>query len=264
MKNVALLVIDPQNDFCSPKGQLPVVGADMDMLRLSDWIMKNYMNLNNIQVTLDSHHRLHIAHAICWLGKDGKEPACFTTITAADVDNGTWRAKNPGFQKRFSDYVHQLEANKRYQLCIWPEHCLIGSEGAAIYPDLYKAMCKWESRFAVAGKVTKGSNIFTEHYSALKADVEDPGDETTKFNEKLVNLLNENDEIIVAGEALDFCVANTIRDIIEYFSPEDSKKLVLLKDCSSAIYPKGALETDFLKFFASAGGRISDTATYKF
>ncbi len=48
MKKNALLIIDPQNDFCNPgdttesnKGSLYVDGAEKDMLRLANWIKQN-------------------------------------------------------------------------------------------------------------------------------------------------------------------------------------------------------------------------------
>jgi hypothetical protein len=41
MSNKAvLLVIDPQVDFCDPKGNLYVNGADKDMVRLADMVNK--------------------------------------------------------------------------------------------------------------------------------------------------------------------------------------------------------------------------------
>lgn len=38
MQKIHLLIIDPQNDFCSPDGSLYVHGAEQDMQRLADFI----------------------------------------------------------------------------------------------------------------------------------------------------------------------------------------------------------------------------------
>lgn len=41
--------------------------------------------------------------------------------------------------------------------------------------------------------------------------------------------------VIVAGEALSHCVANTVRDIAHSFGEDNIRKLVLLTDCSSSV-----------------------------
>jgi len=76
-KQVRLLIIDPQNDFCDlPEswqitnplsGQriapaLPVTGAHADMQRLATLIRQAQSAITDIYVTLDSHHRVDIAH----------------------------------------------------------------------------------------------------------------------------------------------------------------------------------------------------------
>jgi len=40
MKKIDLLIIDPQLDFCSPKGSLFVPNADKDMSRLAKMVNK--------------------------------------------------------------------------------------------------------------------------------------------------------------------------------------------------------------------------------
>jgi nicotinamidase/pyrazinamidase len=53
---IDLLIIDPQYDFCNPKGNLYVAGAEDDMKRLSTMIKKGKAKINNIHSTLDQHH----------------------------------------------------------------------------------------------------------------------------------------------------------------------------------------------------------------
>ena len=99
-------MIDPQNDFCiangpgGEKGALVVGGADADMARLAAFINKNEKRIEEIHCTLDSHQSVHIAHPIFWVNSKGEHPAPFSTITADDVKNGTWKAFYPPFQKR--------------------------------------------------------------------------------------------------------------------------------------------------------------------
>lgn len=263
-KNVCMVIIDPQVDFCDPKGALSVKGADLDCARIRDFITKNYLILGELQITLDSHHEVHIAHPCSWLDAKGHNPAPFTPITVADVESGKYRAKNPGFQERYLNYVKSLEKNGRYTLTIWPPHCLIGTPGAAMHPYIVDAVKVYESQYAIAGKITKGSNPYTEHYSALKSDVEDPKDASTKLNKAFIDLLKEFDEIIISGFATDFCVANTVRDIIDNFGEDEVKKLILFKDCTSSVVPGGENEKNFLDLFTSKGGTIMNSTEYSF
>lgn len=236
MANVQLLIIDPQNDFCDPKGALYVPGAEKDMNRLAQMIVNQKDKIDDITVTLDSHRFLHIAHPIWWKDAAGNHPDPFTIINVTDVEGTSpkWMASNPGFQKRSVEYVKALSGTK-YPLCIWPPHCLIGSWGHAVYPVLFKALQEWEARFSVVDYVTKGSNMFTEHYSAVKAEVPDPDDHTTLINTPFVKKLQAADILGIAGEASSHCVRSTIQDIVQEFGDEQVKKFIFLTDASSAV-----------------------------
>lgn len=257
-----LLIIDPQYDFCDPAGALFVPGANKDMERLSDFITKQSPMLDDIQITLDSHHYVHVAHPCSWKDGKGKHPDPFTLISRADVESGKWMAFNPGFKERYFEYVTTLEEHGRYVLCIWPPHCLIGSPGAAVYEPVFKALLLWEQQYAVVGKTTKGSNLFTEHYSAVKADVEDPEDETTRLNTRLVDLLKNYDNIFITGEALSHCVANTIRDIADEFSDNEVGKFTLLEDCSSNVPGFENLGEQFVKEMTARGMKVAKTTDF--
>ena len=241
-KKVHLITIDPQNDFCIPdgpageKGQLVVPGAEGDMTRLGRFITKNKKRLDEIHCTVDSHQYVHIAHPIFWVNSKGEHPPVFTCIGVDDVKNGVWRTYNPTWQARGLAYVETLEKNKRYVLVIWPPHCLIGSWGHGVVPCVSKALYDWEAEtFNRVNYVAKGSNLFTEHYSGVQADVPDDEDSSTKFNTALVDALQEADEILITGEALSHCVANTIRDIANQFGKDQVQKFTLLEDTSSNV-----------------------------
>lgn len=270
-KRAILLVIDPQNDFCDPtKGSLYVNGADKDMERLATMVKNHGNDLKRIDVTLDSHHTVHIAHPIWWVNSKNEHPAPFTVISVDDVEKGVWRATTPAFQKWSLDYVRTLRDNKRYALCIWPYHCLIGTPGANVYPVLGDALLEWEKKFRMVNYVPKGSSIFTEHYSALRADVEFtgfdgiPADATTQLNTPFIETFKTDYDILIAGEAIDFCVANTARDIVGEMTDEQIKKLVLLEDASSAVNAPGLehLKDDFINEMVGKGMRISKTTEY--
>lgn len=269
IKNIQLLVIDPQVDFCDPKGALYVGGAEKDMERLAVMLDKHGDKIDDIRVTLDSHQQLHIAHPIFWVDGKGNHPSPFTLISADDVAKGKWRAFNPAFQKRQVDYVNALAAGGRYPLVIWPPHCIIGSNGTSIYPAFGAALDRWALKnFGLIDFVTKGSNPFTEHYGVVKADVPDASDPTTSINTMLVKRLEEADIILVAGEALSHCVANSVRDIATEFGDEHIKKFVLLEDATSPVgdQPGSTMFRDmadnFVKEMVAKGMQIAKTTTF--
>lgn len=238
-KNTVLITIDPQNDFGDRRGSLFVPGADNDMARLAKLIQNNQSRITDIHVTMDSHQLIHIAHPIYWIDSKGvNHPNPFTQITAADVTNGVWRAFNPRWQSRSQEYVNKLTTNNRYPLIIWPPHCLIGSWGHSLVPVISEALINWErDTFNRVNFVAKGSNLFTEHYSAVQADVPDDSDPSTKLNTTLIDAIAEPsiDEIITTGEALSHCVANTLTDIADTFGDDNIKKLTLLLDTTSNV-----------------------------
>jgi len=263
-KRIELLVIDPQVDFCDPaRGALYVPGAEHDMARLAAMVRRLKGKLDDVHVTLDSHHFIHIAHPIFWKDSRGAHPPVFTRIGRAEVEQGVWTPTVPGMYRRALDYVRRLEQNGRYELTVWPPHCLIGSPGHAVSPQLFAALTEWETRFAFVDYVTKGSNILTEHYSAVQADVPDPADASTQINTRLVQTLEQADLVVIAGEARTHCLANTVRDIANSFGDDSFvSKLVLLTDASSDIPGFEPHAQAFLSEMAGRGMQLSTTTEF--
>lgn len=263
---IDLLIIDPQMDFMdhpNRTGSLAVPGAHADMTRLTKLVKDFGSSLNDIHVTLDSHHVLDIAHPTWWMDSKGNAPAPFTLISVDDVKAGKWRARIPEFAKRSAEYVQQLADEGRYMLVIWPEHCIIGSDGHGIHPELFGQLCEWERKnLAVVDMVTKGSNPFTEHYSGLKAEVPDPEDASTQMNMGLIQTLEKADMVLIAGEALSHCVANTVRDIAANFDPSAISKLVLLRDCCSSVTGFEKLGDDFVAELQALGMKVANSTDF--
>jgi nicotinamidase-related amidase len=260
--NIQLILIDVQNDFCNPKGSLFVPGADDDSKRIAEFINRVGHKLDDIHATLDSHRVIDVAHPAYWVNSQGGNPDPFTIISVDDVENGTWRTTNPNWQSRALEYVKELEANQRYALCIWPEHCIIGSWGHSIFPEVSQALCEWERKnFAIVNYVTKGSNIYTEHYSAIKSEVEDPEDHTTMLNNDFLDVLEESDKIIVTGQALSHCVKSTILDALDFRS-DLASKIVLLEDTSSSVPGFEKEGQDFIDELRKRGSEISNSVDY--
>ena len=271
---VCVLAIDPQNSFCKKDGELSVPGADEDMERAATMIKKHGGDIDDIQITMDSHYPIHIAHARCWVDKKGKHPKPLflhdgnsipTPISLQMVLDGEYRAFNQAWQQRYVEYVTALDANGRYQLMIWPEHCIIGFPGQLLYEPFREAAYEWEDRFfATAQRTTKGSNPFTEHYSAVKADVEDPEDKKTRLNTKLIDLLKVYDVIIPLGEALSHCLAFTLRDVFKEFGADQVKKFCLMLDACSSVPGCEQMGQDFIDEFTAAPYNMRTAKTTDF
>lgn len=258
-----LLVIDPQNDFVDPNGALSVPGARDDMDRLARLVGRLKHRLSDIHVTLDSHRKVDISHPIWWRDSAGKPPAPFTRITAADLAAGRWVPTQPAAWERSRRYLAALDATGRYPHVIWPEHCLIGDAGHNVWPGLAAAIHEWEDRFALADFVTKGSNPWTEHFSAVQAEVPDPEDPSTQLNLRLVQTLEQADTVLLAGEALSHCLANTVRDIVQAFGADAAvSKLVLLTDASSNVPGFEPLGRQFVDDLVRLGMRTATTTDF--
>lgn len=287
MKNTHLLIIDPQKDFCQRKnpdlaeamlnandyapnpdiefvkngGSLYVSGADEDMERLAHFINIEGWAIKNIHVTLDSHRTVAIFHPIFWIDKSGCHPKPFTLISEKDVTEGVWQSFNPKWQEKAEAYVRTLAKNGRYSLVIWPPHCIIGSNGHSIVSSVSDALIKWENmKFGVVDYISKGSNIFTENYSVYKAEVPEPSDYSTLPNTILLDSIKEADEVWVSGEALDYCVANTVRDLVNDLPDGSASKFVLLRDTTSSVGSPDGIGELFISEMVAKGMKVKKTA----
>jgi len=266
-----MMFIDAQRDFCEPGAPLYVPGAEEDMNRASNFLSSNKERIYLTGFTLDSHHLMQIFFPDFWWDPSSKEsPKPYDVISHEDVKKGVWVPRFPNLLPHALRYTKTLEDHGRYQLTIWPLHCLIGSTGASLTEDVMNAMLDWEkSNKAIAHKITKGSNWGTEHYSALQADCEDPEDPSTSMNTDFIFQLQNCDRIIVVGEASSHCVKFTVTDLIEAFatsSPEHIQKLVLFEDCMSPvglpIYKQEA--QDFFHTISSQGVTVTTSEAFKF
>jgi nicotinamidase/pyrazinamidase len=264
IKKVDILMIDCQVDFCSPNGNLFVPGAVGDMQRLSAFIEKHKKNINDIHATLDEHHLIDIAHPAFWKDSKGNNPNPFTLISVKDVQDGVWIPVVPSLTRRAIDYLKALDASGRYPHLIWPPHCLIGTVGASLVPEIGRALNAWSvDNMATVDFVSKGSNPFTEHFSGVMAEVPDPTDPSTQLNTRLIQALEECDEIVLAGEASSHCVFNTCNDIVNNFSDTSYvAKFTILKDCMSAVAGFEKQAEDFLNNMASKGARVINSTDF--
>lgn len=268
MQNIHMLIIDPQNDFCDPNGSLFVDHANEDMDRLAQFIERNVNKISQIHVTIDCHHIADVSHPLLWVNSSGQHPAPLTMITLQDMKDGKWMGITPQMTAIWRDYLEQLEAvtvssKPKYPHTIWPEHCLIGEWGSNVYEPIRVALRKWVETKPPRwiDFVSKGSNPKTEHFSAIQAEVPDPEDQSTQINTGLIQTLQDADKLIIAGEALSHCLANTVLDIATQFGDDSLlAKCVLLIDATSPV-PVPIFVDGAKQFVADMQRRGMQTAT---
>jgi nicotinamidase/pyrazinamidase len=160
MQQEALIVIDVQNDFC-PGGALAVEGGH-DIVPLINQLMQRF---ENIVLTQDWHPADHSSFAS---QHKGREP--FETIEMS--------------------YGPQT---------LWPDHCVIGSKGAAFHPGLDVN----DSDLIIR----KGFRQAVDSYSAFfENDHKTPTGLSGYLRERSIGKLS------FAGLATDFCVAYSALD----------------------------------------------------
>lgn len=261
-RSIHLLIVDPQNDFCdlpdsyrptdpltgsSVEPALPIAGAHADMQRLARFIDATAHALSSITVTLDSHHRLDIAHPTFWRMGNGDPVPPFTPITAAQLRAGEFVPRHDDDVPRTLNYLDELEARGRYTLMAWPVHCEIGTWGHNVHAEVRAAYGRWEEdRQFIVRKVPKGANPWTEHYSALMAEVPDADDPRSQLNRGLLDSLDRADLILVAGEAGSHCVKATVEHLAEHLPGGNLSRIVLLTDCMSPVAGFANAQAGFL------------------
>jgi len=179
----ALLIIDPQIDFC-PGGGLAVPSGD----KIIPVINRLADAHENVIVTQDWHPAGHESFAS---SHEGKNP--FDVIAL--------------------DYGEQI---------LWPDHCVIGSRGAELHPDLEAERAQLVIR--------KGFRRQIDSYSAFfENDHRTPTGLGGYLNERGITSL------VVAGLAFDFCV---------HWTAVDGRKLgfdvTVVTDASASIDADGS------------------------
>jgi len=180
-----LLVIDVQNDFC-PEGALPVPGGD-EVVPVINRLARMFPH---VILTQDWHPKDHISFAS---SHPGKEP-------------------------------HDVIETEYGPQVLWPDHCVRGTPGADLHPELQVPACELILRDAYRAKM--------ESYSAFFEN-----DHTTPTG--LGGYLRERGltRLFLVGLATDFCVQ---------YSALDGRKLgfdvFVIEDACRGIDLEGSLE----------------------
>jgi nicotinamidase/pyrazinamidase len=278
------LALGPMLDLLIQPGKLYVPGAWEAMERLAAMIDRLSDKIDDITVTLDAHQIVDQAHPIWWRNATtGLAPDPFTllglignTIQSLDPANGfagtgvefntrlpSMLDKGGATGKGSRGYLAALDARGRQHHVVWPVHCEIGALGSIVVPTLMAALQRWQENFATINFLTKGSNIFTEHYGAIEAEVPDPNDESTQVRARTVASLGEADIIGWGGIASSHCLAETFRGVDANFQGGNIvQKMVLFTDATAAVPGFEFLYDGFIKEMTPKGMKQATTLDF--
>jgi len=190
----ALVIVDVQNDFC-PGGSMAVAGGDQIISPINT-LLQNKAGpqrslFQKVVATADWHPPHHVSFA--------QEHEGHSEYEVVEADG--------------------LQQN------LWPVHCLAGSEGAALHPEL-------DQRYLDL-ILHKGTQVGLDSYSAF---FENDGTTSTGLHGYLQEF--EINQVYIVGLALDWCV---------YFTALDARRLgymtILMEDLSRPVdVPTGFAE----------------------
>jgi nicotinamidase-related amidase len=248
-----LLLVDPQNTFCTPGFELFVQGAVEDNSRLCEFIYRNLNEITAIVMTFDTHGPYQIFQPFVWVDDAMQHPVPGTIITEEDLRSRRWRI-NPRITAsadlREYDtldddyaryYVSKLAEGHRYPLTIWPPHGMAGSIGHAIVPAIEEAVYFHSiARFAPPRLLFKGESPLTEHYAVFASEVQEDsvGRPVGAQHRGLLRSIFDYDRVVIAGQAKSHCVAWTVEYILENaaeLGDYPMRRTYLLEDCTSPV-----------------------------
>lgn len=221
MKNIALVVVDVQEDFLPPNGSLAVTGGREVIFPICNLLTKHPWQA--VVLTQDWHPPNH-----CLFAKNNNvEP--FTEVEFYD----------PLGRKNESGAL-----NSQKQV-VWPVHCVQGLEGACIEPQVLTAFESLRETLPTA-IVKKGYLADREYYLCFC-------DCWKLHKTEIADFLKDNQitDVVFVGLAYDFCVLNSAAD-----SQETGFTSHVLRDCCRSVYPNSILETE--EKYRAAGVHIHE------
>lgn len=183
----ALIIVDQQLDF-EPGGALPVPDGDTIVAGIN----KLAARFIEVVVTQDHHPRGHVSFASSYQNR-----APYSVILLDEVERGeVMLAKRAAFT--LDELKRYLKEARGAMQVLWPDHCVIGTEGESFDPKLDISRATLILR--------KGYRPDADSYSAFR---ENDG-ATTGLAEGL--MAKGIERVFIAGLAGDYCVLYTALD----------------------------------------------------
>lgn len=254
---IHMLGIDLQRDFCFPEGTLFVggqsgTGAIDDNVRIAEFIYRNLNLITNMTFTMDTHFAFQIFTPSFWLDQNGQFVAPYTDITTDMILSGKVRP-NPAIASWISSgnyawlmrevehYTRRLKEGDKYTLKVWPEHCVLGSDGHALAGVIQEArMFQSYVRGMQDWTEVKGGSPYSENYSIFKPEVmtHHDGKPIGQKNARLIKILADSDAVVSDGQAASHCFASSEEDLLTdilAIDPKLAKKFYIMTDCTSSV-----------------------------
>jgi nicotinamidase/pyrazinamidase len=169
MRRKVLVLVDIQNDFCAD-GALEVEGGDA-VVRVANELMRADV-FDLVVATQDWHPQNHGSFA----SNQGTEP-----FSAGELN---------GIQQVW-----------------WPDHCVAGSHGADLHPEL--------DQTKIAAIIRKGMNPKIDSYSGFMDNDRDADRHQTGLAQ-IIEGPDGDDQVYVMGLATDYCVKFTVLDSLDF------------------------------------------------
>lgn len=221
-----LFIVDPQNDFVNPEGSLYVKGAERAIDNICLFIQNN--DIDRIIISQDTHQYFHVGHSEFWEG----DPQPGTVINnPEDIMSGKYQPKINNIDP-VTGKPAVCVLNREGQINIWPHHCIEGSWGCALPERLVVSLNKWAAENKTRYEIyQKGLNPECESFSLF--------DDTTMSFEGTTKLY-------ICGFCKDFCVYNTLKDIVELKLLPQGDNIEVIDSCTLSYGPDdGALKAKY-------------------
>ncbi|KAJ3878622.1 Isochorismatase-like protein [Lentinula edodes] len=220
----ALIIVDLQEDFCPPNGALAVAEGRSIAPIINDLLRLPFVKKI---ATKDFHPPDHVSFASNHPEPHNKPFTSFVTIANPNNPNETHTSR------------------------LWPIHCVQGTPGAELIPELDTSL--------VDLVIEKGQDPRVEMYSAFEAPFRHPI--VKEASSKLAQSLREAGvtDVFVVGLAMDYCVQSTAIDAVA-----EGFKTYVISEATKAVDPeqgwkKTEKECDNagVKFIALAGEKLA-------
>jgi nicotinamidase-related amidase len=256
-RRVHLLLVDLQRDFCFPEGALFVAGrtgdgAIRDNDRLVSFLYRNLESISDITYTLDSHVPHQIFFASFWVDRHGHPLEPGRVVSSEQVRSGEAQP-NPEMawwlcdgniewlRREVLHYCQELERQGKYELFLWPLHCLMGGDGHALVGVVQEARLfhSWV-RGSDAFVELKGMNPLTENYSVFSPEVltRHDGKPLAERSQRFLDSMLGVDALLIAGQASSHCVKSSLEDLLAEVETRGrglAERIYVLTDCMSAV-----------------------------
>ena len=210
----AWVLTDVQNCF---KEDLPIFGATLNMDDLASNIKDNINNIDYLLVIKDSHNGNEINNKLNWINSTGHQPNDYQIINYSDIGKNWWPTSiSLEYAKIYSNY---LLLNNKNPIIMWPEHCIIGTEGHKIIDKVQDSLNLWEQQ--KSKKIIyleKGTNQHSETYGVLpeaRLPLAFNNKNTSIIVDEIINIVTKYTNITIIGDEYSHSTLTVYKDFNE-------------------------------------------------